>query len=381
MRVCVVSDLHCRKELDTSEASTSILFANSPRKPIVQNPLASMIKVIEDQKISCDIVVCLGDLGDRADEQGIMYSWNAIEEIRIKLNADVRIGIPGNHDINSRNQDGKDPFEYVRNFHEGFPTNNEQINTNFWGNGYGIFEGKNYVVLLINTVHDHNCSVSAAQSNISIDTIEQIRAQLSEGLYEDKSHKICLMHHHPIKHSDITNWRDSDSVDKGDELLRVLTENDFSIVLHGHKHQPRIKEDNGLPIFAAGSFSSIANLKTTGLNTMFHIVELEPNKKKGLIRSWEYNIRFGWEKSNNKQFPEVVGFGATNNIKDVGDEIFSILKDGDYPCLYSTILEKIPCLDYLTPIKLQQLSKYMGSKYEIYFEPAFPQKPNIITKK
>ncbi|MBN1408226.1 MAG: metallophosphoesterase, partial [Calditrichaceae bacterium] len=153
MKFCVISDLHCKYQLNYSEHSESLLKSNMPRKPASQHPVVAMLNAIEsDNSIKSEVLLCLGDLGDKADEQGITSAWAFAEEIRLKLGSAIKIGIPGNHDVNSRHLNGKDAFTYIQSFHELFPTNDTKLNAEFWGKGFCIQIYKENLFLLINTV-------------------------------------------------------------------------------------------------------------------------------------------------------------------------------------------------------------------------------------
>ena len=69
MKICIISDLHCKYQLDVSEPSYTLLFSNMPRKPVTQHPVVAMLNRIEnDKSIEAEVLLCLGDLGDKADE-------------------------------------------------------------------------------------------------------------------------------------------------------------------------------------------------------------------------------------------------------------------------------------------------------------------------
>jgi len=379
MKICIISDLHCRYQRDVNSPSDTLLFSNMPRIPISQNPVVSMLKIIDDDTIKTDVLLCLGDLGDRADEQGIISAWQSVDEIQRKLEVQHKLGIPGNHDINSRSQDGRDAFAFIKAFHEGFPTNDESLNASFWSDGFCIQILDSTLYLLLNTVYDHSDAIKAAESNISVATIEKIKGKLQKLVTSEIKFKICMLHHHPIKHSNIQNYKDSDSLERGDVLLALLNEFHFNIVLHGHKHQPRINEENGLPVFAVGSFSSFANLQGTGLHNMFHVVELFEDSRGGIIHSWEYNVRNGWSKNLNKHFPPQIGFGASMDLDETAKKIQDIVATDSKPKFYSEILEEIPDLKFLIPDKLTQLGSIMKNKYRLAVSPEFPLIPNIVT--
>jgi predicted phosphodiesterase len=382
MKICIISDLHCKYQQDTTGYSDTFLLSNKERKPVNQHPVASLLAAInKDVRIKSQILLCPGDLGDRADEQGIISSWTFLEEIKSKLEAQILIGIPGNHDVNSRKKNGKDAFSHIQNFHESFPTSDSDLNNKFWVQGYCIVKHERCLMLLINTVKDHEDDIKADFSTLSNVTIEAIKSEFDTIKNEDFDYKICVLHHHPIKHSNISNYKDSDSLERGDDLLSVLTANNFNIVIHGHKHQPRIVEYNGLPILCSGSFSSFANLQGTGFGCMFHVLELNKNSKQGFIESWEHDLVNGWTQKLNKNFPPKIGFGATLNIEETAKKISDLFVKGSLaPMFYVDVIKEIPEIEYLIPIKLEELRNILDTKYSIKTKPEFPLEPQTINQ-
>src|SRR5688572_12857582 len=179
MKLCIVSDLHCKYQLDVNKTTETLLYSNMPRRPAAQHPVVAMLNAVdEDQSIKSNVLLCLGDLGDKADEQGIMSGWGFVEEIRQKIEAPIKIGIPGNHDMNSRKNNGKDAHQFIRSFHELFPTNTDTLNSKFWADGYCIQIHEKCLFLLLNTVHDHSDSEKAKISNIPKHTLESIDRDL-----------------------------------------------------------------------------------------------------------------------------------------------------------------------------------------------------------
>lgn len=377
MKFCIISDLHCKYKTIIDQGSESILFSNMPRKPATQHPVVSMLQIIDDYEElqDCEVLLCLGDLGDKADEQGITSAWVFIEEIKQKLKAKVKLGIPGNHDVNSRGNNGKSPFEYITAFHEDFPTDSPELNNRFWQMGYCIYIYNNTLILLINTVMSHVNGEAAALSSIKITALNEIEKELKN--HELLEIKLCILHHHPIKHSNI-NYNDTDSLEKGDELIDLLNKYNFNVIIHGHKHQPRIVEYNGLPIFATGSFSSFANLQGSGFNTMFHVIDINEKNKCGKIHSWEYNVKNGWQKRLNENFPPLIGFGSKLNVEETAENIYKIFKKTDKPIMYSQVTNEYPDILYMIPENLIQLGKILNKKYNLNLSPNYPLQPDII---
>ena len=375
MKLCIISDLHCTEK----KGSNSFFYSDMPDRPVNQNPVTSILKKIkEEDSIRSEVILCLGDLGDKAYRQGIKSAWDAVSRIKNEMDCNILIGIPGNHDIDSRKKYSDEPFDYIENFSTNFPTSDEQLNINFWKEGYCIYEEEDFEILMINTVLKHKDEESANLSEISNVTLESINKTL---IKDSTKTKVCILHHHPIKHSNIENWKDTDSIERGDNLLQLLNRYDYDIIIHGHKHQPRIVDREGLTIFAAGSFSSFENLQGTGYNMMFHVVNIE-SKGKGKVFSWEFNIREGWEKELNRNFPPEIGFGERGDIESLAyrvNEIFNT--ENEKVLLYDTLKSLLPEIEYLVPENLIKLGEILKNRYNLYTLPDLPLKPSIITTK
>lgn len=132
MKICIISDIHCKSEKSSESDNETLFYSSMPDSPVNQNPVTSFLKIVDNGEVTSDILICLGDLGDKADKQGIVNGWNAVERIRSKMKISVKIGIPGNHDIDSRKKYDTDPFKFIQNFSLDFPTDNENLNLSFW---------------------------------------------------------------------------------------------------------------------------------------------------------------------------------------------------------------------------------------------------------
>ena len=142
--------------------------------------------------------------------------------------------------------------------------------------------------------------------------------------YSDErfQYKIAITHHHPIKHANIGSlYKDSDVIEKGDSLLKLIESNGFQIFIHGHKHIPRLVYYNSLPILSSGSFSSLMNLMETGNKNMFHLITLYPNNVNGKVLSYQFTNGLGW--SNNFKsfdFPMHTGFGNRSSVNEIASQ-------------------------------------------------------------
>lgn len=59
-------------------------------------------KLIRDEKIATDLVICGGDLSDKAGDVGIAHAWKELHELGVLTKAVRTLAVCGNHDLDSR---------------------------------------------------------------------------------------------------------------------------------------------------------------------------------------------------------------------------------------------------------------------------------------
>ncbi|TXJ28977.1 MAG: metallophosphoesterase [Chitinophagaceae bacterium] len=379
VRIAIVSDLHCRygdgknvEELDTYLTSDLLYL------PIVRNPVEALKKVIDEQKIKVDALICPGDIADRVNLQGLVSGWRYLTDLKIAMGAPILAATIGNHDIDSRKLNGGDPVDQLKRLARDFPTASLEANSNFWANHFCIISTDRLDILLINSCHFHLDAEQAKESKIGETTLEQIKTEIAT-LKRNGKIKLAICHHHPLKHSNM-DYKDLDSIDDGDKLLKELQANDFALVIHGHKHDPRLGYSNSLPVFAAGSFSSITNLMNTGAENTFHLIEIEPSSKKGLIKSWIYGPQVGWVQKDGTYFPCSTGFGVRKDMKDFAEECAKWLNaQVEAFVTYDKLVNQFPDLLYLVPDDQREFNERITA-YSINLVPALPDTPKFAIK-
>ncbi len=98
-KIAILSDLHVDEGDATS--SESWLSTSTPADPSV-NPFNSLHGLIESDSLSADILLCCGDLANKANFSGQQFAWKSVHELAEKLGDARVIGTAGNHDLDSR---------------------------------------------------------------------------------------------------------------------------------------------------------------------------------------------------------------------------------------------------------------------------------------
>lgn len=374
--IAIASDLHCTYG-GQSSSKVSYLLSDLPKLPINRHPVESLKKIIQAESIQADLLLCPGDISDKVDKQGLLSGWQYLQEIKFALNASSLISTLGNHDVDSRNRHNSGPFDFIKNLIDYKPTENESANDSFWRNGYCIVHTDEYLILVLNSCSNHTNEENAKVSLIHDSTLEKIEKELKE-ITDTKLIRIAMCHHHPLHHSNIS-YQDSDFIDKSDRLLLLLGELEFSIVIHGHKHEPRLVKFNSLPVFACGSFSSMANLLEVGAQNTFHLIKINTSTKKGVINTWIFQPINGWVQKHDACFPSQTGFGFSNDVKVLAEECSKWFASGGKESIdYHSIIKQFPDICNLIPSQQKELNELLFKKYELSFSPSLPNMPDRL---
>jgi predicted phosphodiesterase len=366
----IMSDLHCRLSSDSNDSNDSFLEVGALRLPAGRSPQQALLNLIDELNLRADALLVPGDLTNKALREGLSQSWDIVLEVGRKLRTDSVLAVLGNHDIDSHKRyPNQDPFFNTRNLRPGFPFVDEHARQRFFSDGFCVLRvGGHAEVVAVNTVIDHHDEHLAKRGGFDVPRIEALRKYL-RGL------PICpirvgMMHHHPILHT-APFLSDADVIPTGDELIKALRQFGCQLIVHGHRHVPRLTMHNGVAVFAAGSFSANLGIYATSVSNMFHLVTLEEVEGyvTGRIRTWVYRHGEGWAFAHpiHSGFPASTGFDSRVNPNMVLSAIVDLAtsdpgrKTFDHISL-STI---IPQMYYLPPdtfAELQGRLKSMGMR-------------------
>lgn len=275
--------------------------------------MSSLVRTVP--ALSCDFVLCPGDLTHRASATGLGQALSYLWELQRLFNARGTFFTVGNHDISSRAAPG-DPFGTLKQLHPAFPFEDHAQANQFWTQGFAIAPmGSDADIVILNTAHDHYTEARARSGTFD----EPALSNLARALETTPAPplRIALLHHHPILHS-FPDASSSDVLPNGDRILSTLGKNGCSFVIHGHKHHPRLARVNAggrsMLLLAAGSFAKYKEAKAN-TNNVFHLLELEAGKAgdppTGSLLTWEFNYGKGWRPVNllSTDFPHHIKFG------------------------------------------------------------------------
>ncbi len=385
IKIAVVSDLHCHHS-STGPADT-LLLSDMPRRPEKNHPVSALDQLIQQDKLSTDILMMPGDLANRADPQGINSAWDEVGKIARSLQAKVTAATLGNHDVIWK-APVDNSFKLANDLLPQFPTSDPELYKHFWADGFYIEEKENYRILVVNSVWHQTNEVSAKRGLISTSQLDSIEKRLSD--CSPKAFQIALCHHHPIQHEEI-DLGPNDLMENGSIFVDLLSKYKFSLLVHGHKHHPRLRVGNSggyyLPVFAAGSFSAGMKLGLgTRARNVFHIIELEDSSDntspKGTIKTWQFQVQRGWTKATYSaaDFPHLAGFGSNCQPDELASLVERTFNSHDKEIIsWTHITTSIPEIQWVPPSTLNAVNRVLSTR-GFQLSPSAPDRPQTIGK-
>jgi 3',5'-cyclic AMP phosphodiesterase CpdA len=267
MRIAVASDIHAFDPAVEKTASPSHLNISEPSTSPMRHPMAGLKKLILDSNLKADMLVCPGDMTDKASTAALIYVWNELHNLKTLLGADRLIATAGNHDVDSRHQyNNFDAKGALQSLLPEFPGLTEQECDRYWARNFVLVEEETWRILILNSSAYHgggkDQAKEANQGRVSDRTISAIEAALSKS--ESRNLNILLCHHHLFRDNAI-HEADYSEMDGADHLLRLFGSATYGqwVVVHGHKHHPKLQYGAGgiasPVIFGAGIlFTSIS---------------------------------------------------------------------------------------------------------------------------
>jgi len=373
IRLALLSDLHAFQSSGNGKGAPSFLPAN----PGVSDPdpFGDLDKLIERENLHANLVMCGGDISDKADFRGFQYAWLKLHALKQKLNAKELVSTCGNHDLNSRLIDideDPDPKGALQTLSPRFPFDDEKLTDRFWSRNFALIDPLPGVcVVVLNTSAYHGgMEHELEHGRVSERTITAIKRDLQGRRPADLN--ILLCHHHPRPLRGVWgNAPDPEFMKKGGELLSALTQCTASpwLILHGHRHIPNLEHtlDPYSIVVGASSFSS----QMQGRFNQFHLLEIEVDPTgdvplKGAVETWSWNMTGGWQQrpisNDDEGFPPLCGFGSTLPPRAMVEKIESIVNSGPAYMEWTEVLESVPDIRFTTPAHFRQIEQLLGDK-------------------
>ncbi len=372
LRFAVASDLHvCESEV---ENSPSALRVGADETDHLRHPIAALLHLVETQNLRVDALLCPGDLGDKASTTGIQYAWAKLVQVQRAMRAKDLFATVGNHDIDSRGIANKfDPRGFLQTLEPPFPYKNPAVFDHFWSRHFAIVEKSDFRIVLLNSSAFHGFENEHIHGRVSEHSLSLLARTLGKTKYK-RLVNILLCHHHPMLHSD-RKLSDSDTMKQGQELLDLINKHGEWIVIHGHKHDPRLSYAAGQSsvtpiVFAAGSLTAslYPELGTTARN-QFYIIEfpLDDIMSRGLVgtfRAWDWIYESGWQPATSGSgLPSSGSFGHREKPDVIAERIARCFAEATIS--WDELNRREGSLKYLMPNDRAQVLKVMKERFNL----------------
>jgi 3',5'-cyclic AMP phosphodiesterase CpdA len=369
LNILVISDLHCFTK-DQLGKRNGKHPTNLPEGP--KHPFTGMIQTIKEEGIVVDVIVCCGDLCDKADPGGIRYAWQFLQRTKCELNATQLYITTGNHDVDSRkeNLSNSERIQTLTSLEPRYPDTDTLKSSKYWKSAYYLdwIDDVRFCVLNSSAMHALG-SPHYEHGRIEPGTLKE----LSQDLNVNRCGKfnVLIVHHHPQKIPEYIDKVDLETIQNGAELLQNLSrvENGEWIIIHGHKHLPGISYARGgslgAPlVLSAGSFSGDLYQVYQGRTAnQFYIISIDLDSQNkygcvGTFRSWDYSITHGWSPAvASSGLPARGGFGFRSNLVPLMDRIQRAVTTSTLS--WQALCDLIPELTFLMPDDLIALSNHI----------------------
>ena len=250
-----------------------------------------------------------------------------------------------------------------------FPYDFGDENSHFWAWHFDIIEQENIRFLVINSSAFHGVSKEYMHGRISDTTLSKINTKLKNA--STKKINIVLCHHHIHKNEDI-KIGEYDSMHGGERLLNDIDKINCGpwMVIHGHKHHPKIYYGNSttgqsMPIFSAGSFSGDINGMSSYVQNQFYTIDFSLNDIEtfglvGTFKAWDFVVGRGWNPASTRSgLPDSGGFGFPIMKNFIHSEFNKILSDH---IEYDEITALFPWIKYITPGGVEHIVNICNEK-------------------
>jgi len=383
MRIAIASDIHAYDPIDPPPpAPPSYLCISDPADRPNRHPIAGLKHLISSEKLRADILLCPGDMADRANTAALAYVWNELHALQSLLGANKLIATAGNHDVDSRHKyNDFDAKGALQSLIPSFPGLSEQQCDQYWARNFVLAEETDWRLLLLNSSAYHGAGKDqlkeAEHGRVSQRTLSAIETALASSSAKEVNILVC--HHHLYRDNAIFE-QDYSEMDGADHLLRLLGSGEHGqwLVVHGHKHHPKLQYGAGgltsPVVFGAGSLcaSLYAELAARARN-QFYILEINPNAAKihgldiaGHITAWDWIPNAGFKPAGiSSGLPHISGFGYRASIATIASRIAAQFSGTNPYLRWHELLTFIPELQYLLHSDIGAILHHLKTAHKI----------------
>jgi predicted MPP superfamily phosphohydrolase len=202
LSIAIASDLHAFDQWDGKAPRPSFLKTTEPESH-GQHPVADLVRLINQEALKADLLLCPGDLGDRANAAGIQYAWAKLHELGERLGSSLITATAGNHDLDSRYvANSYDAQGVLQSLNPLFPLGHEEESNSYWAQKFIIKESAGYRLVILNSSAYHGTTPDEMNhGRVAALTLSKLQEKLQQS--STKPVNLLLCHHHPQQHCEL----------------------------------------------------------------------------------------------------------------------------------------------------------------------------------
>jgi hypothetical protein len=326
-----------------------------------------------------DLVLCAGDITDRADPVALGQAWADVNDLASSVDS-VLIATAGNHDLDSRHGREIDPRGVLFDLEPLFPHNTDSSRADYWSRNYCIVDGPAHDagvawrVVTLNTSAFHGLS---SDHGAELD-FGRVSKRTTDRLAEDLAQRppaakqLVLLHHHIEQLPDV-DLHEQGQVREVEYLLPFLERTGPWLVIHGHKHRPFFMYARGgagsAAVFSAASMSSFAWGQASSITAnQVHLIRLADPDATGVpelgiagrFQSWAWRPGVGWTDADTTAgWPGRGGFGWRIDPAALARMLRSKLSGPTSALDYAALLAAFPQIRHLSPVDTENLIRQL----------------------
>lgn len=381
-----------------TEAHSHISLATLGQRP-GKNPWTDLEDLIQQHNIKTDMLLCPGDITTHAQGKSLSIAWDNLLRLGSSLGASVVACATGNHDVNSREKEippttsllreidrTSGIFEDLKLLKPAYPLqiltsrsdslSDRKKRAEYFGNDFLVHITDGVRLVILNSCAGHTSNPLTYDRGIISDAaLAELRLQLEETGGSNPMINIVLCHHHPDVHSDHQTGT-YDFILNGEALIQLLEEYGDWIIIHGHKHNPRIVTAQGagscpITIFSAGSLGAVMNEGRLGkeVRNQFYVLELffdDAGGLRGTLQVWHWFVGEKWVETvpAGDQISTGSGFGERRRPWDLARIIAPLVKaSGELP--WSEVVARTDFARHLFPQYVMRVLSELERNHEI----------------
>ncbi|MCG7598784.1 metallophosphoesterase [Halomonas sp. McH1-25] len=371
LKVLIVSDLHA--VIDERHKDDSHLFIDGASSEFVD----AFISFVNDLGVNFDLLVCAGDVANKASNGAFEAGWMVLNKIRKELGVRDFYCVPGNHDHKSRHTGNSfDPKHDLQFANPPFPLDCNIKSTHFWAWNWCCVNCDSYNMVLLNSSAYHGYGDEHSHGRVAYEISDQIKDYVNSERFIKKPINILLCHHHPTKMEQVDRDYDTQEMQGGQYLIQCLGEAGKGgwLIIHGHKHFPEISYASGstsepITVLSAGSFSAVIHSEIMGkTSNQFYILDIDLSESKasgravGKFETYEWTLKKGWSRSESESLPAKGGFGSLLTPSLIASRIESLIEEDEAGFLEENDLTDIQkIVDNFVPTDFKKLVNNLRS--------------------